>query len=114
MPSPQATIRSSLAEQLSHRLFMRHGARPTRSHPLLVRRERRLYLSSFQDLSGGTAFHSSKPPQLGERHNSGSLPAKVNHLVWLVRALVAGRLRGHGTTVPVSVITRRQPRPSRR
>jgi hypothetical protein len=40
---------------------MRHRARPTRSHPLLVRRERRLYLRSFQDLSGGTALH--RPPE---------------------------------------------------
>jgi hypothetical protein len=107
MLSPQATIRSSLAEQLSHRLFMRHRAGPARGHPLLVRRKRRLYLSFFQDLSRGTAFHRPKPPQVGERHDSGGLPAKVNHLVLLVRALGVGRLRGHGTTVPVSAVARR-------
>jgi hypothetical protein len=38
----------------------------------------------------------------------------VYHLIWLMRALVVGRLRGHDTTVPVSAIARRSPRPSRR
>jgi hypothetical protein len=83
---------------------MRNRARPTRGHPLLVCRKRRLYLSFFQDLSRGTALQGPKPPQVEEWHDSGGLPAQVNHLVWLVRALGVGRLRGHGTTVPVSAI----------
>ena len=107
MLSLQAIIRSSLAEQLGHRLFMRHCTRPTRSHPLLVGCKRRLDLSFFQDLSRGAAFHRAEPPQIGKRHDGSSLPAKVYYLIWLMRALVAGRLRGHGTTVPVSAIARR-------
>jgi Protein of unknown function (DUF3024) len=95
MPSPQATIRSSLAEQLGHRLFMRHCARPTCGHPLLVGGKRCLYLSFFQDLSRRAAFHRPEPSQVGEWHDGGSLPAKVNHLVWLMWAVIACWLRGH-------------------
>ena len=106
MPSPQATIQSSLAKQLGHRLFMRHCTRPPSGHPFQVGGKRCLDLSFFQDLSWSTAFHRPKPPQLGKRHDGGSLPAKVDHLIRLMRALIAGRLSGHGTTVPVSVTAR--------
>lgn len=75
---------------------MRHRARPTSGYPLPVGGKRGLYLSFFQDLCRGAAFHRPEPPQVGKRHDGGSLPAKVNHFVWLVRALGVGRLRGHG------------------
>ncbi|HEX6513810.1 MAG TPA: hypothetical protein VF157_16010 [Chloroflexota bacterium] len=109
--SPQPSIRSSRAEQLSHRLFMGDRPRPTCGHPLLVGGKRCLDLSFFQDLSRGAAFYSPKPTKVGERHNGGRLPTKVDHLIWLMLALATGRLRGHGTTLPVSAITRRPPRP---
>jgi len=43
--SQQATIRSSLAEQLSHRFFMRNCPGSACGHPLLVGGKRRLFLS---------------------------------------------------------------------
>jgi hypothetical protein len=75
---------------------MRYRARPASGHPLPVSGKRGLYLSFFQDLSRSASFHRPEPPQVGKRHDGGSLPAKVNHLVWLVRALGVGWLHGHG------------------
>src|SRR5262249_32975055 len=85
-------------------------ARPASRHPLLVSGQRCLYLGFFQDLSRGAPFHRPEPSQVGERNDGGGLPAKVDHLIRLMRVLVAGRLRGHSTTVPVSVAARRYPR----
>jgi len=101
--SPQATTRSSPAEQSGLRLFVRNRAGPTRSCPLPVGRKGCLYLGLFQDLCRGTAFNCSEPSQLRQRDDCSRFPAKVDHLIGFTRAVIAGWLSRHGTTVPVWV-----------
>ena len=78
MPSPQATIRSSLVEQLSHRLFMRHCARPASRHPLLVSGQRCLYLGFFlRSVTAGEKLVARPPSAQADTRALAMLAADV-------------------------------------
>jgi hypothetical protein len=55
-------------------------------------------ISASSRSAAGAAFDRLEPSQLGQRDDRGSFAAEVDHLIGLVRD--AGRLRGHGATVP--------------
>jgi hypothetical protein len=90
---PQATTRSSMvAEQLCHRHLMAHRSRPSGSHPVPMRCQRRLHLGLLEQLRRCVTLHRLESPQVGERNDRCRFPAQVDHLI---RTWVAVWLRRH-------------------
>jgi hypothetical protein len=72
------------AEQLGHELLVRHCARPTSGHPLIVCLERGIGFGRPPVFRRGVALERAQPPVFKQREYHGGLATEVNEVVVVV------------------------------